>query len=353
MGAIIFLIIALWFLTENFPTIFGFIEVIFTFVWDLVGSVVMFFVGILANILSAFSVVGDGFGWLMVKLGVLLSPVLDALPDSPLIPLAVFVVLGMAFLLLRDPDEVLNRALFDKCVKLTYAWCCSAFNLGMIVAASGNPLGWRSGAIDTYVTDFPMTLVNYAEWDEFAQLMLTLTLLGGIIVSIIFLLARGVRSFTRTWVGLAFCGMLGFVYMHVRLVVADWLADNLGFIGALLNIPIGFAEFIIIIQFFFGIVVFLLPMGAITAINEMSRANERYTSHGASAGTEDPLDEEEEFVAASYPTYVSDDEGNHYSVSIDGDFLYINLPDGRISTKWEYIKGQSYFHLNGKRFYPH
>ena len=353
MGTVIFIIIALWFLTDNFPEMFGFIGDIFSFLWDFVGNIVMFFVNLLGSILSVVSVVvGGALEWTMNFLGNLLSPVLEALPDTPLIPLAVIVLLGVLFVILKPPGETLGKFNMNIYAKLTYAWCFSAFNLGMLIAGSGNPLAWMSGAIDTYITDYPMTLLNYTEWNEFPRIMLMLTLIGGGIVSVIFLLTKGLRSFLRTWVGLAFCCSLGYGYLSVRLVITDWLADNLGFIGSMLNIPVGFMEFIILIQFFLGIIVFLIPMGAIQAINSMNRARETQTVRGNSSDSEEDADECE-FTADSIPVYVSDDEGNHYSVSLDGDFIYINLPDGRISTKWEYVKGQDYFYLNGKRFYPH
>ena len=347
MGTIIFIGIALWFLTEIFPGVFDFIGVIFSFLWDLVGTIVMFFVNLLGGILP---VVGGAMEWLMTFLGNLLTPALEMLPDTPLIPLAVIVGLGILFLLMKPPGEILGRVNMNIYAKLTYAWCFSAFNLGMVGAGSGNPLAWMSGAIDTYITDFPMTLLNFAQWNDFAKTMLYVTLIGGMIVSVIFLLTKGLRSFLRTWVGLAFCCSLGYGYLSVRLVITDWLADNLGFVGKMLNIPIGFLEFIIIIQFFLGIVMFLLPMGAIQAINAMNRERHMRSAPVTSEEPEDPLEEDSN---DTYPVYVSDDAGNHYSVSIDGDFIYINYPNGRISTKWEYVKGNPYFDLHGNRFYPH
>ena len=274
MGTIIFVGCALWFLTENFPDTFGFIGTIFSFLWDIVGNVVMFFVGILSKFLSIFGFLEDGLEWVLTRLGGLLAPVLDSLPDSPFVPFLAFVLLGALFMLLKRRGDDISAGNIDQYLKLTYAWSFSAFNLGMIVAGSGNPLGFMSGAIDTYIVDFPMTMLNYAQWTGFARTMLCLTLIGGLIVSLLFAVLKGLRSFLRTWVGLAFCGMLGYEYMVLRLTVAYWLKNNLGFIGGLLNIPIGFAEFLIIIQFFFGIVVFLLPMGAITAINAISRERE-------------------------------------------------------------------------------
>lgn len=103
---------------------------------------------------------------------------------------------------------------------------------------------------------------------------------------------------------------------------------------------------------FIGVIFsFLLPMGAIQAINAMNREQEMRPSETAAEEPEDILADHS--AGDDYPVYVSDDEGNHYSVSIDGDFIYIYLPGGRISTKWEYIKGHPYFNLEGKRFYPH
>lgn len=347
MSTVIFIACALWFLTANFPETFGFIGIIFTAVWNFVGSIVMFFVGLISKFLSVFVYIGEMFGWLIVKLGILLEPVMEVLPDSPLIPFAAFVLLGVLFWLLRRPGDGIDGRNIESYAKLTYAWCFAAFNLGMIVAGSENPHGWMSGAIDTYITDFPMTMTNYEQWTGFAHTMLVITMLGGLYISIFFASIKGLRSFIRTWVGLAFCGMLGYEYMMVRLEVTYWLADNLGFIGSMLNIPIGLLEFFIIIQFFFGIVVFFLPMGAIKALNEISREN---AGRSISTGTTSPIGDIDISSGDSFPTYVTDERGNNYSVSIDGDFIYINLPGGRIGTKWEYVKGQSRFQVEGKWF---
>ena len=347
MGTLIFIACALWFLTSNFPETFGFIGTLFSFIWNIVGSVVMFFVGIFSGIFGFFS---GSLEWLVVNLGRLLAPVLAVLPDSPFIPLLACVLLGVLFVLLKRPGDDLNRENFDTYVKLTYAWCFSVFNLGMIVACSGNPLGWLSNAVDMFAPDFPMTMLNYAEWPEFARIMLGLTLFGGLLTSLIFGATKGLRSLVRTWVGLAFCGMLGYEYLSLRVAVGRWLRETLGFFGAMIDIPIGFAEYLIIIQFFFGIIVFVLPLGAISALNQISRENERRPASGPSSN---PFDDIELPAAPAYPTYVTDEDGNNYQVTVTGDFFYIYLPSGTLSTKWEYIRGQQYFYLNGKRFYPH
>lgn len=352
MGTFIFIALALWFLTENFPETFGFIGVIFSFLWDLVGNFVMFFVNLFGGFFATIlNFLHETTGWLMSLLGGWLSPVLDNLPDTPLIPLAVILMLGGLFCIMKVQGDDLNAGNADSYIKLTFAWCATAVNLGIIIAGSGHPYGWLSGAFDVYFIEEPMTLLNYFQWDDFAKTMLSLTLFGGLIISVIFGMAKGLRSFLRTWVGLAFCCSLGYGYMSIRLAVCHWLEVNLGFIGSLLNIPIGFMEFLLLIMYFLGIIVFLLPLGAIQAINAMNQANDPMASQ-TSPMSDDPF-AEDEFVSDVFPTYVSDDEGNHYSVSLDGDFIYIHLPSGRISTKWEYVKGNPYFDLNGKRYYPH
>ncbi len=350
MWVLIMIIIILCALGEANPEKFGFVRAILSGAWSVIDAVGMFFVRIINKVANFIAFFVNIPTWFMGKVGILIAPLLDLLPDSPMVPLVTFLILGLLLLWLKPPGKGFDLSNMDKFAKLTYAWCFSAFNLGMLIAGSGNPLIWRSGALDTYVTEFPMTLLNIAEWTGFGRTMLTLTLIGGLIVSIIFGVTRGMRAFIRTWVGLGFCCMLGYGYMNIRLIVTDWLADNMGFIGGLLNIPIGFLEFFILIQFFLGIIVFVLPLGAIEAINDMGRVSRQRPSQGPSTK---PAWDGDDFSTDSYPTYVTDDEGNNYSVSIDGDFLYINLPSGRISTKWEYVKGSSYFHVNGKRFYPH
>lgn len=316
MGTLIFVVCALWFLTENFPDTFGFISTIFSFLWNIVGNVVMFFVGILSRFLSIFGFLEDALEWVLTRLGGLLAPALSALPNSPFVPFLAFVLLGVLFMLLKRRGDDISAKNIDQYIKLTYAWSFSAFNLGMIVAGSGNPLGWMSGAIDTYITDYPMTMLNYAQWTGFARTMLCLTLIGGLIVSVLFAVLKGLRSFIRTWVGLAFCGMLGYEYMSLRLTFTHWLKTDLGFIGGLLNIPIGFAEFLIIIQFFFGIVVFLLPMGAITAINAISQERERNYTPSKPGHSFDEIDTPTVSKPQSFcfPDRVTDDQGNTWEI---------------------------------------
>lgn len=347
IGALIFLGVPILFII-NIIKGDGFILKCLSAIWNGIGSVVMFFVRILSKILSVFKLIGSGIAWALGKLGILLDPMLEAVPDSPIIPFALFLLLGALFLMLKRPHGT-TQSSFDKFVKLSYGWCFAAINLGMIIAGSTSSLIWMSGAFDAYVIEVPMTLLNITEWTGFARAMLHLTLIGGTILSIIFIVEKDIRSFIRAWVGLAFCCLLGYEYMNLRLNITYWLANNLGFIGRLLNTPIGLFDFFILIQFFFGIVVFLLPLDAVKAITQTSQKIHETSSDGSSnTDSRVIIDAPDDF-----PIYVSDDKGNKYSVHRGGDYIYIELPSGELSTRWEYVKGQPYFYLSGKRFYPH
>jgi len=344
----IMVIIILCAAAEANPKVFGFVPAILSGIWNVISTVGMFFVEILRKFFSIFTFIGNIFEWLIDKLGHLLAPVMEIIPDSPIIPFVLLLLLGVCFISLIQSCKEPSKSEADEIVKWMFGWCCTAFNLGIIVAGCKNPLIWMSGAFDAYVIDTPMTLLNYADWTGYARTMLSLTLIGGLMATLHFAFNKGMKAVLRTWVGLAFCGVLGCCYMNARLAVTDWLADNLGFIGKLLNIPVGLFEFGLLIMVFFGVLAFLLPQEAIAALVGIGETSSGQRASGTPAGND-----EDSFVTDSYPTYVTDDEGNNYSVSIDGDFLYINLPSGRASTKWEYVKGSSYFHVNGKRFYPH
>jgi len=336
-----------------FPKLFGFVKSIFFFFWNILGTVVMFFVNLFSKF--DFGFLGDGLDWMLRMLDKLLTPVRFIMPDSIISPIILLVLLGILYMLLSNIGANLNKDSFDFGLKMNYAWCSAALNLGLIAAASGHPHRWLSGVLDTYFTDYPMTLSNFTEWSSMARGMLILALIGGIIVSIIYACFSGPRGFARTWVGISFCGVLGYVYMRARLFIFYWLVDSMGFIGSLLNIPVGFIECIIFIQFFAGIVVFLLPSGAIASMNEAREAKERRERRSPAKASASKDDFETDFdFGDSFPSYVTDDDGKTYRVEHDGDFIYICMPNGsRISTKWEYVKGGSYFNLEGKRFYPH
>lgn len=268
------------------------------------------------KIFSVFDFIGDAFDWLLTKLGGLLAPVLEALPDSPVIPLMVCVLLGVLFMALKRPGDDINAGNIDKYVRPTYAWIATSFTLGMFVAGTGNPLGAVSGFISSNASKPPMTLLNYSEWAGFARTMLNLTIIGGLISSLIFASSKGLRSFIRTWVGLAFCGMLGYEYMTIRLVVCHWMAENLSFIGGLINIAIGFAEFFIPMQVFFGFLAFLLPGEAIAAIAGMTDSNE---SADVSSKKKNPFDNVDTSAVSKLqdfhcPDRVLDDQGNTWEI---------------------------------------
>lgn len=298
----------------------------------------------------------NGFiGNILTGIGHALTPYLNALPDSFAVPVIALIVVLLLFIILRPWWRGDESHLIEIFFKLTMAWCSASFNLGMVIACGAHPHGSLSMVISGFA-DTPLTLFNFPQWDEFPQVMFYIIIIGGLIVSLLFLLLRGPRSFIRTWIGLGFCVMLGFVLMHIRLDVGYWLEDSFGFLGSLVNIVIGFFEALLTLGFFFGIIIFILPQGAIVAINEMNRENERKRYRRTAAKpTADAFDAVADAAAAesACPTYATDEDGHHYAVEFDGDYLYIRSPHGRIGTKWEYVKGGSYFDLHGHRYYLH
>ena len=347
----LYIVIGIAVVAVLFPGLFKFVTSILSFVWDIIGAVVMFFVGLFDKI--NFGFLGSGIAWLLRMLDKLLTPVKIILPGPVIGSILLLILLGVLFAALDRSKSELDVGELDHGLKLCYAWCSTSLNLGLIAAASGHPLRSLSGVLDSYFTDYPMTLSNFLEWNSMAQGMLVLTLIGGLIVSSLYGWMNGPRSFIRTWVGFGFCGVLGFVLMRVRLVLFHWLGEHLGFLGAILNAPMILIEVVVFIQFFFGIVVFLMPSGMIASINEAREERERL-ARVAPADTGTSSFELAPEVDDSFPAYVTDEDGNNYQVERSGDFIYIYIPNGdRLSTKWEYVKGNPYFDLGGKRFYPH
>lgn len=347
----VYIVVGIAVVAVLFPGLFKFVTSILGFIWDIIGTIVMFFVDLIGSI--NFGFLGDGLDWLLRMLDKAVSPVANILPDSFIVPVILLILLGVLFMVLDRSGSELDAGSLDFGLKMNYAWCSASLNLGLLAAASGHPLRSLSGVLDSYFTDYPMTLSNFSEWHGMAQGMLVLALIGGLIVSVLYGRFNGIRSAARVWVGLAFCGVLGFVLMRARLVIFNWLGNNLGFIGRILNAPMVVIEVIVFIQFFFGIVVFLMPSGMIASINEAREERERRAMakpDDEDAGGFDFAPEQDD----DFPTYVTDEDGNNYHVERSGDFIYISLPSGnRISTKWEYVKGNPYFDLEGKRFYPH
>lgn len=256
-----------------FPKAFAFFKGIFMFFWNILGNIVMFFVNLFSGVGS--NILGPGVTGLIEGLGKVTAPIERMMTGSVIVPIIVLVVLGGLYFALDQSHFNLDAKSFDFGLKMNYAWCFSAINLGMIIAGSGHPMRHLCGVIDSYFTDYAITLSNFSQWSAFAKGMLFTTLIGGMIAAILFGCMAGILSFVRSWIGYGFCGVLGYLFMLARLSIFGWLMESLGFIGSLLNIVMVLVETFVIIQFFFGIVVFLMPSGMIAATNQQRRERER------------------------------------------------------------------------------
>lgn len=301
----------------NLDPFYQFISNIWTGFWDGFNAVFLVILGFFRNIFSIFDFIGDAFEWLLINLGKLLEPVLSAIPDSPIIPLVALVILGTLSFMLKKPGDELKKDDIDPFVKRMYACCAAAVNLGMLVAGTGNPLGSISGIIISNASTPPMTLANYAEWSGFARNMMTICVVFGLYASIAFGASKGPRAFIRTWVGLGFCGMLGYMYMTIRLPVSHWLVDNLSFIGELINFPIGLFEFFVIMQVFFGFVALVVPVSVFKAFNEMTESK---TTPAKTKNSSDNVDASDgsKLKDFHFPDRVLDDQGNTWEI-VDSD----------------------------------
>ena len=289
-------------------------------------------------------------------LGNLLAPVTGLLA-SPLVIVIVTAVLIVIWCVSLDMDHgPLSKPCVEATVKLLYAWTWSAFSLGMIVAVCGNPrVEWNPFMEFLFAQDMPMTLMNFAEWGGFAQAMLLLTLVGGLVVAVIFTIMQGIPALLFVLESISIFGLLGYLYMALQLALLDLLSNTMGaFIPGLISAALTLVNGVLLIQVFAGLVVFFFSPAAVNSYMETKEKvklarqieiiQQRYVS-----------DDDDTYTGSHFlvPVYVTDEDGNHYPVERRGDFIFISTPQGEINTKWEYVRGQPSFDLHGKRYFPH
>lgn len=321
-----------------FPKLFGFIMSILKFFWNIIGTVVMFFVGLLNGVTSAIpsDTLAEGVG----MIGKLTEPFENLMSGSIIAPAILLIILGILFLILisSDLEAVISNS--DFVLKLNYAWFFSAMNLGLIAAGSGHPYRSLCGVIGDFFMKFPISLSNFPEWGAFTKLMLIFVVFGGLFSSIMMSRSISNRAFFSTWTAYAFSGMLGFLGMRARLFIFHWLGENVGFIGKISNIPIGFLETILFIQFFFGVVVLLMPSGMIASINKANteRARHSISSPSKSAAVDDDDDDGFGYTPPKsvFPEYLMIG-GEQYRLNHDsGDHAEYYCPKtGARKTVWE------------------
>lgn len=205
-----------------------------------------------------------------------------------------------------------------------------------------------------FAQNMPMTLTNFAEWGGFAQAMLLLTLVGGLVVAVIFTVMQGIPSLLFVLESISIFGLLGYLYMALQLALLEFLSLMGAFIPGLISAALTLVNSVLLIQVFAGLVVFFFSPAAVNSYMEtkekvklarqMESIQQRYAS-----------DDDDTYTGSHFlvPVYVTDEDGNHYPVERRGDFIFISTPQGEINTKWEYVRGQPYFDLHGKRYFPH
>lgn len=154
-------------------------------------------------------------------------------------------------------------------------------------------------------------------------------------------------------------GLLGYLFMYGQLALLDVLGSAFGaFIPGLLSAVLTLVNGLIMIQFFIGLIQLCMLREAISDYAKASLERERkvLSSHRTSSSSSSDDSDFFDFLESSdvpVPVYVTDEDGNHYPVERRGDFIFIRTPQGEIETKWEYVRGQPYFDLHGKRYFPH
>ena len=231
----------------------------------------------------------------------------------------------------------------------------SALLLGMEAGASGNggfglfdcgdPIGYVKTGWNSSVPQYlQYTPFNINQWDEQGIAWLIFFGISLVFIAIVQLIfCRSVKNFIRDLISMfavliAGCGIA---------LLLSKLNGLLGLVATAASIP----ALIVKVAIFPSIIVWLIPTSTLALMNREREARERANikqKNYQSSYANDETDETE-----YTPVYVTDDDGNQYPVEMRGDYIVIRGPHGEVSTRWEYVKGQSYFDLNGSRFFPH
>lgn len=222
----------------------------------------------------------------------------------------------------------------------------SALVLGGFMGA-GVYAGSEKTAWGTVNINMKCTLFNIGEWYKEAGMWLIFFGVSLLFIAFVQLIwCRDIKAFVRDCITMAAV----LIASYGVWTFLEFIESSYGIL-ALLALPIYLVFGIANITIFPSALLWLLPTSTIAAMNRSSEARER-----AAIGRKPNLSSEDEDIFGEtelVPTYVTDDDGNQYPVEMRGDYIVVRGPHGETSTRWEYVKGQAYFDLDGTRFFLH
>lgn len=249
-----------------------------------------------------------------------------------LLMIAIF-VLWILYIAVLPSNINLDNAvalLFEKC----FPFVIGAFYLGELVAEKGFSYIYLVFLGDEVVEKSTVVVLG----------------IGIILIFIVeYFLRKRVDYCIRDILTLAVSFIFGYTIIKIILLLMEIIPFPLNLIFAFLPI----AQSFIIIVYAFSILLWFIPNGTIAALNNDRKERERRARNNPKSSQDDHDDINIIETSEKTPNYVTDDDGNVYSVEMRGDYLVIFGPRGELSTRWEYIRGQDYFDLGGYRFFLH
>lgn len=306
--------------------------------------------------------------WIAVPaeaIGTVVQPLLELLPGDALAAVIAAVIFGIVWfgLTFSNMPFSMRTDFVGTEFKLQMTWLWAAFLIGYLSALSGKD---NSGSfLGSYAGESKMTFFTVPQWAEFPKIALILMVFGLIFCAVVYgiFIRGGIMTVVRVYSGFPFFMAMGYALMAMRENVLEMLVGATGLlrmVAYLLLAATGLIDAILCGALFLLLVVFILPDDTIEELNEMREKKERrrlaqLRSHRKSADSAVPA------KAAPpqddrFPVYAADDKGNKYPVEMRGDFLYIRMSTGEVSTKWEYISDRregGYVFIQGHRFHLH
>ena len=313
-------------------------------------------------LMSLVNVLCTPLSWVCALAAPVLQPVANV-TDKTLWAIVAAVIFGAIWTALSFGDKAYCIEIQEETVeaefKIQMTWIHGAFLVGFLGALSGDHHKMSFLGDTTVVSAEKMTLLNVMEWAPFAKVSLIAMVYGMILCGVLYAALKGPMGAVRVLSGFPFFLFLGKALMLVRIAVMAAVSRG----GGLMFLVRGLVH--AVAAFFDVIPVVLLPvlfvamlmskesMAAFNARQERAWSSPRHKKTAAQHAGYAKRDDGVSGLSFAVPTYVTDDEGNSYTVHYGAGFIYLDTPNGKFSTKWEYVKGSPWFDLGGKRFYPH
>lgn len=299
--------------------------------------------------------------WVCTLLAPVLQPVANV-TDKTLWAIVAAAIFGVIWTALSFGDNDYGIKVEGESVeaefKVQMTWLHGAFLVGFLGALSGDHHKMSFLGDTAVVSAEKMTLLNVMDWAPFSKISLVAMLYGMVLCGVLYFFFKGPMGAIRVLSGFPFFFFVGKALMLLRVVIMAAVSRGGGLmflIRGLVHAVAAFFDVIPVILLPILFVVMLMSRESIVAMNTREERTWRSARHKNRRHSTGHIDQDESVSGLSFavPTYVTDDEGNSYTVHYSAGFIYLDTPNGKFSTKWEYVKGSPYFELGGTRFYPH